>query len=99
MSTGAGNNTFTIAADHPSLPRHFPGAPIVPGVVILEQVLAMIETRGPTGALRLPQVKFLRPLLPGERAQVDIVEADPRRWRFRVLRDGVLLASGEVVAG
>ena len=29
-----------IAADHPSLPGHFPGQPVVPGVVILDEVSA-----------------------------------------------------------
>ena len=96
---------FTIGHDHPALPGHFPGAPIVPGVVLLDRVLAAIEaTHGIAGPLRLPQVKFLRPLLPGERAEVEIEETastagGARRWRFRVLRDDVVLATGEVVAG
>lgn len=89
---------FTISPDHPSLPGHFPGRPVVPGVVVLEQVLGAIEAaHGPLAALRLPQVKFLQPLLPGETATV-LLEGDAPRWRFRVLRDDVLLASGEVVS-
>ncbi|BCT92130.1 hypothetical protein LYSHEL_11540 [Lysobacter helvus] len=89
---------FVVPFDHPSLPGHFPGHPVVPGVVLLDHVLAAIETTyGPLGALRLPQVKFVQPLLPGERAQVEL-EGEAPRWRFRVLRDGVLLASGEVAA-
>jgi len=89
---------FVVPPDHPSLPGHFPGNPVVPGVVLLEHVLAAIEaTHGPLGALRLPQVKFVQPLLPGEPAQVEL-EGEAPRWRFRVLREGVLLASGEVAA-
>jgi len=89
---------FSIPHDHPSLPGHFPGRPIVPGVVLLERVLEAIElTHAPLGALRLPQVKFMQPLLPGELAQV-VLEGEAPRWRFRVLRDAALLASGEVVA-
>jgi 3-hydroxyacyl-[acyl-carrier-protein] dehydratase len=87
---------FTIPADHPSLPGHFPGRPVVPGVVILERVLDAIEaSHGPLPALRLPQVKFVRPLLPGERAEVVVSGAAPR-WRFRVLHGDALLASGEI---
>lgn len=102
---------FTVGHDHPALPGHFPGAPIVPGVVLLEQVLVAIEARhGEPGGLRLPVVKFLQPLFPGEEAEVDLTElehtgAGPgesalhgRRWRFRVRRGGTVLASGEVVA-
>lgn len=88
---------FSIPHDHPSLPGHFPGAPIVPGVVLLDRVLEAIETQGPLRSpLRLPQVKFLQPLLPGETARIELDGASPR-WRFRVLRDDILLASGEVV--
>lgn len=87
---------FTIPHDHPSLPGHFPGRPLVPGVVLLEQVVAAIEaTHGPLAALRLPQVKFMQPLLPGETARVEL-DGDAPRWRFRVLRGDSLLASGEV---
>ena len=87
--------TFTIAEDHPCLPGHFPGRPVVPGVVLLEQVLARIGDRH--GPLRLPRVKFARPLLPGEPARIELDGVAPR-WRFRVLRGDELLASGEVRA-
>ena len=95
---------FTIPADHPSLPGHFPGRPLVPGVLLLDRVLEAIEAEhGALGPLRLPQVKFLQPLLPGEQARVEFESAGAPdaapRWRFRVWRDATLLASGEVVAG
>jgi 3-hydroxymyristoyl/3-hydroxydecanoyl-(acyl carrier protein) dehydratase len=90
---------FVIEPDHPSLPGHFPGRPLVPGVVLLDRVIAAIETvNGPLGPLRLPQAKFMQPLSPGEEARVELVGAAPR-WRFRILRGETLLASGEVVAG
>ena len=89
---------FTIAPDHPSLPGHFPGKPIVPGVVLLDRVIEAIEAaQGPLLPLRLPQVKFIQPLLPGESADVHLEGSAPR-WRFRVTRAEVLLASGEIVA-
>ncbi|MCD9006165.1 hypothetical protein LDO31_07945 [Luteimonas sp. XNQY3] len=95
-------HTFVIDAAHPCLPGHFPGQPLVPGVVILDRVVAAVEAaHGPQGALRLPQVKFVQPLLPGERAEIALDDASrdgARRWRFRVERAGVLLASGELVA-
>jgi 3-hydroxymyristoyl/3-hydroxydecanoyl-(acyl carrier protein) dehydratase len=48
--------------------------------------------------MRLPQVKFLQPLLPGEVARVELEGASPR-WKFRVLRGEALLASGDVAEG
>ena len=87
---------FAVAHSHPCLPGHFPGRPLVPGVVILDHVLAAIEAgHGPLGALRLTQVKFASPLLPGEAAGVVLEGAAPR-WRFRVLRGDVLVAAGDV---
>ncbi|MFC3550690.1 hypothetical protein ACFOLC_06625 [Lysobacter cavernae] len=97
---------FVIPADHPCLPGHFPGRPLVPGVVLLERVVEAIEAQhGPLPAMRLPQVKFVQPLLPGQTAQIELEtcpEPDRRsaapRWRFRVLRGATVLATGEVVA-
>lgn len=52
-----------IGANHPSLPGHFPGAPLVPGVVILDEVLAaLIEWRQDSQLTGIRLVKFLAPL-------------------------------------
>jgi len=89
---------FSIPADHPSLPGHFPGRPIVPGVLVLQRVLEAIEAaHGPLGAMRLPQVKFAQPLLPGERADI-VLTGEAPRWRFKVQRGDTVIASGEVCA-
>jgi 3-hydroxymyristoyl/3-hydroxydecanoyl-(acyl carrier protein) dehydratase len=53
---------FCIAADHPSLPGHFPGRPVVPGVVLLDHALSLI---GAGDAASLERVRFLRPVPPG----------------------------------
>jgi 3-hydroxyacyl-[acyl-carrier-protein] dehydratase len=92
--------SFVVPATHPCLPGHFPGRPLVPGVVILDEVLAAIEARGGRcGSCSLPQVKCMQPLLPGEAASIQLEERGAGRWRFRVLRDDAVLASGEVVLG
>lgn len=92
-----------IDADHPSLAGHFPNNPVVPGVVILDAVVAAAIAAVGTGhALRrLPQVKFVQPLLPGQPAIIEITigseAADGARVRFRVTRDDCLIASGDLL--
>ncbi|MEO6032180.1 MAG: AMP-binding protein [Burkholderiaceae bacterium] len=91
---------FSVANDHPALPGHFPGRPIVPGVLLLDQVLTHLASALGRPVTVLEQVKFTAPLLPGETAQVAF-DTDGRRVRFSVttLRDDadVLLAHGSVV--
>jgi 3-hydroxyacyl-[acyl-carrier-protein] dehydratase len=88
---------FTISADHPCLPGHFPGQPVVPGVVVLDEVLALARASfGERALARLPQLKFAAPLLPEQRAELSF-EPREERLRFRVMRGEDLIASGELV--
>lgn len=64
-----------LAADHPALAGHFPGRPIFPGVVLLDQVLLAIApwlTTYPGNPPRceIANAKFLSPLTPGESLQL-----------------------------
>lgn len=90
------HDSFTIGHDHPSLEGHFPGNPVVPGVLVLDRVLAIAEAWSgqPVGAVGLPQVKFVQPLLPGQRAEVAL-QRQGARVRFEVSHAGALLARGE----
>ncbi|WP_006580194.1 MULTISPECIES: hypothetical protein [Cupriavidus] len=59
---------FTIEAGHPALPGHFPGQPIVPGVVLLDHAVLRIAAalgRAPQPS-RLASVKFLATVTPNE---------------------------------
>ena len=54
-----------ITADHPSLPGHFPDAPLVPGVLILDEVLAALrDWQKDCQLTAIRTVKFLQPLKP-----------------------------------
>ena len=57
--------TFAVPHTHPALPGHFPGQPVVPGVVLLDHVAQCIV---PPGArlTAIDVVKFTRPVLPDE---------------------------------
>jgi 3-hydroxyacyl-[acyl-carrier-protein] dehydratase len=86
---------FVITADHPSLAGHFPGRPIVPGVVLLDEVIAAAELwlGRPIQVASLPQTKFLAPLLPEQEAHVRLQLAD-EDLRFTLSRAGVTIAQG-----
>jgi 3-hydroxymyristoyl/3-hydroxydecanoyl-(acyl carrier protein) dehydratase len=85
--------TLRVPSTHPALPGHFPGNPIVPGVVLLDRVAAALEKSGARFA-RIGVVKFLTPLKPEENATLTIVR-DGARVRFRVDRDGTPILRGE----
>jgi 3-hydroxymyristoyl/3-hydroxydecanoyl-(acyl carrier protein) dehydratase len=85
--------TFKIDASHPALPGHFPGNPIVPGVVLLDRLAAEVERHLKTRLSKLPQVKFMRPLQPDESAQLSIDYAAPN-GRFVIACGDDVIAKG-----
>lgn len=59
---------LAISPHHPAFPGHFPSAPILPGVVLLDEALRAIEQAGELGVERctLAWVKFRAVVSPGE---------------------------------
>jgi 3-hydroxymyristoyl/3-hydroxydecanoyl-(acyl carrier protein) dehydratase len=83
-----------IAAAHPALPGHFPGNPIVPGVVLLDRIAAAIERSRGARIAKIAAVKFLAPLNPDEDAELRVA-LDGARMRFRIDRGGEPILRGE----
>ena len=65
---------LSIGPDHPSLPGHFPGHPVVPGVVMMDEVIETLrDCLGRDLVITgLPAAKLSSPLLPGEALIIDI---------------------------
>lgn len=89
---------LNIAIDHPAFAGHFPGMPIVPGVVLLDEVLhAIASSSGPQLTWQISSVKFLSPLTPGESASV-IHELKPDGTaRFDIMAGDRQIVTGNLV--
>lgn len=88
-----------IAPDHPAFAGHFPGHPIVPGVVLLDealQALAAAQQLSPR-AWQVGVAKFLVPVRPGEPLDLSFRTTAPGRYAIEV-RVGEGTASPRVAA-
>jgi 3-hydroxymyristoyl/3-hydroxydecanoyl-(acyl carrier protein) dehydratase len=67
----------------------------VPGVVLLDRVAAALERWRGARIAGLPQVKFLRPLLPEQEVEL-LLDDDGKSIRFRILHAQTTIASGSI---
>lgn len=95
MSEPFWRGTLRMPDDHPCLPGHFPGRPLVPGVWLLEQVAQALQAWRGERLTRVVEAKFVAPLRPDETAELELTER-AGRLRFAISRDGVVLARGVV---
>jgi 3-hydroxymyristoyl/3-hydroxydecanoyl-(acyl carrier protein) dehydratase len=89
-----------IGADHPALAGHFPGQPLVPGVLLLDEALRAIERHcgASVPPWRLGAVKFHQAVSGGESLELSC-EAAEGLVRFELHRGRELIASGSLERG
>ena len=95
---------WTVPLDHPSLAGHFPGQPMVPGVLLLDCVLhGLTTTRGlPLADCTISSLKFHSPARPGDEIVIDYEMAAGGVLRFSITRaDDAThrIASGALLTG
>jgi len=94
-----------VPLDHPAFAGHFPGQPLLPGALILAEMMEAVQ-RVPALAARLGShptlaaAKFLAPVRPGSTLSIEL-QPEPgaaRGVRFDVRCDGVVAVTGRWAA-
>ena len=90
---------WTVPLDHPAFAGHFPGSPILPGVVLLDTALqAIAETsKIELGCCEISSAKFLNPAIPGDELVIQHVIAPNGNIRFEIAAGSRKIASGSIV--
>lgn len=87
---------FIISGVHPALAGHFPGHPVVPGVVIIDEITHQLSIIEPLIKIDgIPQVKFLIPLKPDTVVDVTIIKKNPFIYQFTCSSSEGVIANGQ----
>ena len=98
--TITGETNFLIGDDHPSLPGHFPGHPVVPGVVVLSHVFSELRLHlGDRQIVGIHRMKFLQPILPLQKLRVEIGLQQSDRLPFKCWLGDAVAMEGTVLVG
>jgi 3-hydroxymyristoyl/3-hydroxydecanoyl-(acyl carrier protein) dehydratase len=96
----AGNTaTWTVPVDHPSFAGHFPGRPIVPGVVLLDRAIRFVAAAlgTDTAGCSIANAKFLSPVGPGETLEFSWQVKASGSIQFEIAGAGRAVATGMLV--
>jgi 3-hydroxyacyl-[acyl-carrier-protein] dehydratase len=89
-------STLNIAADHPSFAGHFPSFPVLPGALLLDEMLAAIQlARGiDLRSWHVSSVKFLDAVRPRDSLVLEHEATAPGLIHFTIRVDTRKVASG-----
>lgn len=88
-----------FASDHPTAAGHFPSNPIIPGAVLLDEVVrAVAERLCDDQKVVFRTAKFFRPVRPGEAVQIrwQAHENGGIKFECRLVEGDALAAAGTV---
>lgn len=85
---------LSFPASHPAFAGHFPGAPMVPGALLLAEALAALGLARP--GLEIASAKFLHPVGPDARVDVRCEPAGAGARRLELRSDGRLVATASL---
>jgi 3-hydroxyacyl-[acyl-carrier-protein] dehydratase len=89
-------SNLTIGADHPAFAGHFPGFPLLPGAVLLDEILRAVELAHGIDlkAWHVSSAKFLSAVRPGDSLVLEHEATSAASMRFCVRVDGRNVVSG-----
>ncbi len=61
---------YSVPANDPSAEGHFPGNPIIPGAVLLREVVRVLAAHGDAMCCEIRAARFLHPVRPGDRLAI-----------------------------
>lgn len=84
--------------DHPAAQGHFPGNPVIPGALLLSEVVHAIaaDLNAHPRDLHIKVAKFLRPVKPGERVAIEFSPTGPGEVRFGCTVAGKPVLTGQI---
>jgi 3-hydroxyacyl-[acyl-carrier-protein] dehydratase len=85
-----------ISARHPALPGHFPGHPIVPGVLLLCELEREVARRFGREVIEIVNVKFVSPLVPERNFVMRLENSSGDILRFSIVSGDLMIASGSL---
>lgn len=90
---------WIVPVDHPAFAGHFPGTPILPGVVLLDMAMHVIAISAGTGpdACEISAVKFLGLVRPGDRLEIRHNRVAGGAIRFDIVAGMRKIAGGNIV--